>query len=155
MTFRLDTLYSGSDSLTPASLALLHELGTKEHQAGVWALNLLERATGVRYEEEFDPIEDEMMVETVDFARTVEMKPPVLQVFPNPAADIVYVMGTYEGDQSGYVELMGMQGERLAWRTLRSGELIYFDLTNLPSGVYTVRLEGIAQRDVVRFVHHR
>ncbi len=155
MVFRLDTLAYNEDSLSPASIAFLRTIGSKEHRAGVWALNLLERATGERYEEEFDPIEDGLRIAPVDLARSVEIEPQLLRVFPNPAGDIVYVLGTFKGSQSAYVELMGMQGERLAWQPLSSGELIYFDLTKLPSGVYTVRLEGIAQRDAVRFIHHR
>jgi len=155
MAFRLDTLATSADSLSAASIAFLRTIGSKEHRAGVWALNLLEQATGERIEEEFDPLDDDTRTASLDFARTVEGQPPVLQVFPNPAGDIVYVLGTFAGEQSGFVALMGMQGERLAWQPLGSGELIYFDLINLPSGVYTVRLEGIAQRDAVRFIHHR
>jgi hypothetical protein len=155
MTFCLDTLASHKDTFDEASLVLLRSLGSKEHQAGVWALNLLERVTGERFEEEFDPIPDDIETAAVDFSRTGEVVPHVLQVFPNPAGDIVYVMGTFDSDQTGYVELMGMQGERLASQMLRAGEMIYFDLTKFPNGVYTVRLEGIDQRDAVRFVHHQ
>ncbi|MBI1192454.1 MAG: hypothetical protein GC205_04690 [Bacteroidetes bacterium] len=155
MQFRLDTTRTDMDSLDEASLTFLRSLGSKEHQAGVWALNLLERVTGERFDEEFDPIPDDIETVPVDFSRTGEVVPHVLQVFPNPAGDIVYVLGTFEAEQTGFVELMGMQGERLASQLLRAGEMIYFDLTKYPNGVYTVRLEGIDQRDAVRFIHHQ
>jgi len=43
IAFRLDTLATSADSLAPASITFLRTLGSKEHRAGVWALNLPDR----------------------------------------------------------------------------------------------------------------
>jgi hypothetical protein len=155
MQFRLDTASTAMDSLDEASIGFLRSIGSKEHQAGVWALNLLERATGERFEEEFDPIIEDDRYALPELARQEESTPAALRLFPNPAGEMVYVLGEFQSSEQGVVELMGMQGERLASKPISAGELIYFDLTNLPTGMYTVRLLGNLPNHALRFVHQR
>lgn len=121
----------------------------------MWALNLLERATGERFEEEFDPIIEDERYSLPELARQEETTPAALRLFPNPAGEVVYVLGEFQSSELGVVELMGMQGERLASKPISAGELIYLDLTNLPTGLYTVRLLGNLPNHALRFVHQR
>jgi hypothetical protein len=143
------------DSLEAGDIALLRSLGSKDHQAGVWALNVLSSALDERYEEVFHPLDDGGDVGPAEAVRSRESLGTGLKVFPNPAAEVVYVLGDFAGEQLGTVLLLSLQGEPLASRMIRPGELVYFDLSNLPTGMYVVRLVGTMHHDAQRFIHIR
>jgi hypothetical protein len=155
MQFMLDPHRSPLDSLAAEDIALLRSLGSKDHQAGIWALNVLSAALGERYEEVFDPLDDVGDVVVEEAVRSGSSSGTGLKVFPNPAAEVVYVLGDFGGEERGTVLLLSLQGERLASRLIGSGELVYFDLSNLPTGMYAVRLVGAMHHDAQRFIHVR
>jgi hypothetical protein len=77
-----------------------------------------------------------------------------LAVYPNPAADVLYVQANLTpSTQQATVYLYSIEGKRLESRNIRGNEIALFDLSEYPTGVYlTVLKTGnglVARRKVV------
>jgi hypothetical protein len=67
----------------------------------------------------------------------------MLSIYPNPAADHLYVQVPAEAGSGAYGEIINLLGEKVfSMEQLVAGERVRFDFTSLPRGSYLIRIQG-------------
>lgn len=80
-----------------------------------------------------------------------------VNIFPNPATDVLYLRNLNLTDQWQRLSVIGMDGKRVvAEKDIRGMDRLELPVTNIPSGVYTLVLTGKAgKRAYYKVILHR
>ncbi|MBX2928702.1 MAG: T9SS type A sorting domain-containing protein [Saprospiraceae bacterium] len=101
---------------------------------------------------DFDGVVEYFNTVALDF-RHFNLSPLTFNFFPNPAGDRITLRLSQRAVQDGELFLLDMQGRLLQRSVLPAGALQHeLDLSNLPTGIYLVRLRVGAQQEVLRLV---
>jgi len=77
-----------------------------------------------------------------------------ISLFPNPTADGQLTIGIPGNDERVMLEIMDISGSMLYKRAVavQSDRLVNVNLSNLPTGIYSVRINGRTIHDTVKLI---
>ncbi len=122
------------DSANAEEIVILESIAGKQSPSGVAAENLLTYITGVDYEEIFDEdMEDEIRKEITE--------PLMVNIFPNPASNELFVQISTNYLQSNYsLSMFDITGKLLLETNLDINTINSINIKTLSSGIFFVRI---------------
>ncbi len=85
--------------------------------------------------------------------RFAERSTPAWSLYPNPAADKVQLQWTERSAELRNLQIFDMAGRIVRRQPLPPGSSAKVDVSDLPSGVYILQIEGSDQREKLQIIH--